>query len=175
MAEKQDKAGCGMQIFAFLLLAGLILLVGWFGSRQCDKWAAENEAEYLSKPIQQVHIRELLEAYDQNVANADAKYGNARLMVTGTVTQVYPDGTIHLDAGAYKYRYATGVIMGKRALRLVARTKKRPDHQSRMRPGELDLHNRIGRRTLPQARAYHRSKSYDDDTAEHRRKTPGDD
>ena len=42
MAEKQDKAGCGMQIFAFLLLAGLILLVGWFGSRQCDKWAAEN-------------------------------------------------------------------------------------------------------------------------------------
>ena len=26
MAEKQDKAGCGMQIFAFLLLAGLILL-----------------------------------------------------------------------------------------------------------------------------------------------------
>ena len=113
MAEKQDKAGCGMQIFAFLLLAGLILLVGWFGSRQCDKWAAENEAEYLSKPIQQVHIRELLEAYDQNVANADAKYGNARLMVTGTVTQVYPDGTIRLDAGAHKYRYSTGVIMEK--------------------------------------------------------------
>ena len=113
MAEKQDKAGCGMQIFAFLLLAGLILLVGWFGSRQCDKWAAENEAEYLSTPIQHVHIRDLLEAYDQNVANADAKYGNARLMVTGTVTQAYPDGSIGLDAGAYKYRYATGVIMKK--------------------------------------------------------------